>query len=242
MSSTNKTTNYELSQFIGTDKPAWLSDYNQDMSKIDAGIDTAQDTATAADGKATTNGTNIGDLTYLSTSAKNNLVAAINEVDGNTDTAQNTANNAYALANTANIIAEQVKAQFDFSYSTVNCTLSAGTLDSSNKTLNIAKNSDGSIAKIYGRLRINGSVGANITMTSGDTGLRPTEDITFNGCCLKITSLGAGDLVVYQDFVLHTNGTITSTFTPYSGSTKQDMLFLANVLFITNFGDLPTPE
>ena len=35
MSSTNKTTNYELSQFLGTDKPAWLSDYNTDMSKID---------------------------------------------------------------------------------------------------------------------------------------------------------------------------------------------------------------
>ena len=35
MSSTNKTTNYDLSQFVGSDKPAWLSDYNQDMSKID---------------------------------------------------------------------------------------------------------------------------------------------------------------------------------------------------------------
>lgn len=36
MASTNKTTNYELSQFTSTDKPAWLGDYNQDMNKIDA--------------------------------------------------------------------------------------------------------------------------------------------------------------------------------------------------------------
>lgn len=38
MSSTNKTANYELSQFVGTDIPSILSDYNGDMRKIDAGI------------------------------------------------------------------------------------------------------------------------------------------------------------------------------------------------------------
>lgn len=36
MSSTNKTANYQLSQYIGTDKPTYLGDYNSDMSKIDA--------------------------------------------------------------------------------------------------------------------------------------------------------------------------------------------------------------
>ena len=35
MSSTNKTTKLGLSQFLGTDKPAWLGDYNSDMQKID---------------------------------------------------------------------------------------------------------------------------------------------------------------------------------------------------------------
>ena len=35
MASTNKTQNLELSQFLGTDKPAWLADYNSDMEKID---------------------------------------------------------------------------------------------------------------------------------------------------------------------------------------------------------------
>lgn len=35
MASTNHTTNYQLSQFAQTDKPAWLGDYNQDMTKID---------------------------------------------------------------------------------------------------------------------------------------------------------------------------------------------------------------
>lgn len=35
MSSTNHTTNYNLPQFVGTDKPAWLGDINPAMSAID---------------------------------------------------------------------------------------------------------------------------------------------------------------------------------------------------------------
>lgn len=38
MSSTNKTTNYKLSQFVGGDVPSWLGDYNGDMAKIDKAI------------------------------------------------------------------------------------------------------------------------------------------------------------------------------------------------------------
>lgn len=38
MSSTNKTTNYNLSQFVGTDVPSYLGDYNGDMNKIDKAI------------------------------------------------------------------------------------------------------------------------------------------------------------------------------------------------------------
>lgn len=40
MGSTNKTTNLELSQFLGTDKPAWLIDYNADMLAIDSAVGT----------------------------------------------------------------------------------------------------------------------------------------------------------------------------------------------------------
>ena len=52
MSSTNKTTNYKLSQYIGTDKPTYLGDYNGDMLKIDtrlkANADSASNAASAA--------------------------------------------------------------------------------------------------------------------------------------------------------------------------------------------------
>lgn len=52
MSSTNKTPNYKLSQYIGTDKPTYLGDYNGDMSKIDNQLkenaDSASNAASAA--------------------------------------------------------------------------------------------------------------------------------------------------------------------------------------------------
>lgn len=43
MPSTNKTPNYQLTQFTGTDKPSWLQDYNSDMAKIDEELKTLAD-------------------------------------------------------------------------------------------------------------------------------------------------------------------------------------------------------
>ena len=57
MSSTNKTTNYELSQFIGSDKPAWLVDYNGDMSRIDNQMKANADAAASAASQASSAGT-----------------------------------------------------------------------------------------------------------------------------------------------------------------------------------------
>ena len=50
MSSTNKTEHYNLPQFIGSDIPTWLGDFNSAMTAIDNGINAA---ATSASGAAT---------------------------------------------------------------------------------------------------------------------------------------------------------------------------------------------
>ena len=69
MSSSSYTTHYSLSQFESLDKPSWLQDYNDDMSKIDSAIyeasqggssvtlydNTGQNTDGAMTQKATTN-------------------------------------------------------------------------------------------------------------------------------------------------------------------------------------------
>ena len=70
MSHTNSTAHYELPQFLGTDKPAWLTDINGAMSAIDTGIYSAQTKANEADAKATQNTSDIttqgGQITTLS--------------------------------------------------------------------------------------------------------------------------------------------------------------------------------
>lgn len=49
MGSTNKTTNIDLSQFLGSDSPKWLTDYNADMQKIDTFAGAIQAQADATD-------------------------------------------------------------------------------------------------------------------------------------------------------------------------------------------------
>lgn len=51
MTASKHTGNYNLSQFVGTDRPTWLGDYNGDMTKIDAQLKrNADDIASAAAG------------------------------------------------------------------------------------------------------------------------------------------------------------------------------------------------
>nr|DAX14224.1 MAG TPA: hypothetical protein [Caudoviricetes sp.] len=63
MPSTNKTNPYELSQFIGSDIPSWLSDYNGDMLKINNAI---QEAKTSADDAMSSAGSASSDITALS--------------------------------------------------------------------------------------------------------------------------------------------------------------------------------
>ena len=73
MSSTNKTSGLQLSQFIATDKPSWLGDYNSDMSKIDVGYTAIKAEAEGASGSAT-------DAKNIANAAKASATNAINQV------------------------------------------------------------------------------------------------------------------------------------------------------------------
>ena len=76
MTATNHTENYNLSQFVGTDRPTWLGDYNDDMEKIDAQLKrNADDIASAAEG-GLTSVSHTADLTGNGTSGSPLGVAA----------------------------------------------------------------------------------------------------------------------------------------------------------------------
>lgn len=243
MSSTNKTTNYDLSQFIGTDKPAWLSDYNGDMGKIDTGIHTAQTTATGADGKATANASAIGTLSSLTTEAKTNLVAAVNEVNTNASTAINTASNAAGTANNALATANALANYFTLNVTEVasnNMVPTGGTIDSRSNA-KIALNSTASAGKIYGLIRHNASSAAttyDITLNI-DSGIHPSEEFVIAPAGLAfIASNVATGWTQGQSVSLRIkpNGNIVVRY--YAEVAGNYFVYLWPCLyFLTDFGD-----
>lgn len=84
MSSTNKTTNLELSQFLGSDSPKWLTDYNADMEKIDAGYQTVKAQADATDLIVGGHTSSISTLQETTTSQGTAITQLRTDVNGNT--------------------------------------------------------------------------------------------------------------------------------------------------------------
>ena len=245
MSSTNKTTNYDLSQFIGSDKPAWLTDYNQDMAKIDAGIDTAQDTATGADGKAEANTTKIGDLSYLSTSVKTTLVGAINEVDTNADTAQNTADALSSSISSLQTAVTNLTNYIDISNtSDVSSSIQVqnGTIQNSRLSVKVAKNAAGTLGKIYGYARIKPTSTGNIYLKyNADSGLRPAENITINSTVIGGPQQNSNNSSAFTGTGLiniKTDGTFEIKYYADVADRWYELTIIPCLLFMQNFGDI----
>ena len=252
--STNKTTHYNLSQYIGTDKPTYLIDYNADMLAIDTAIYNAMS-------KATNNESAIGTLSSLTTDVKTDLVSAINEVDSNTNTnagniSQNTidiASNTSAIgalvnldttakSNLVSAINEVLEitsnitkfnlTQFDtYSYTDfVKVNTSNGNL-----SITVGTNSDGSIAKIYGQGYINiDTVASDVTMAF-NSNLRPTSDITINGSVIALGDANGGQTGY---LVIRTTGVIEVHIYASVGNQNYNVVVPPCLYFIKDFGDV----
>ena len=245
MASTNKTTNYELSQYVGTDKPTYLGDYNGDMLKIDTAIHGVATSVGTETGRINVLENNVGTMSSLDTTDKTSLVNAINEVNTNSN---NNATNIGTLSNLdtynkstlVNAINEVVN-KFNFSYKSLTPTLESGSGYSfiGTPNLNSAYNSDGSIGKIYGTLTLDGSnVDANKKLYLSDTGLRPESDITINGLLIK---MNRNDYQTYsQSYTLKTDGTVETVINSIQPGAR--FMFIAGLIFAKDFGDTPIPN
>ena len=89
MGSTNKTTGYNLPQWIGSDKPTFLGDLNDAFLKIDEGMTENKGSSTSAIAQA-------GEAVQNSTLA----LSKANSVENTTNQANTNANNAITIANT----------------------------------------------------------------------------------------------------------------------------------------------
>lgn len=110
---TNSTPNYNLPQFVSTDKPTWLGDVNGAMSAIDTAVAGVNSTATGADSKAdnavttaNTAATTAGNAATLAETANTNANSALT-------TAGNAATAAQSAQSTAGAVDTKVGALTD---------------------------------------------------------------------------------------------------------------------------------
>ena len=83
MGHTNSTPNYALPQFLGSDKPAWLTDVNQAYSAIDTAIKNAADAASGAASTASSAGTAASNASTAAANAQATATAAGNQASTN---------------------------------------------------------------------------------------------------------------------------------------------------------------
>lgn len=244
MASTNKTTHYELSQYVGTDKPTYLTDYNGDMSAIDTGIynaqtkadsaftlagtaegkaDNAQLTANTAVTNAGTANTNIGTMANLETTNKTSLVGAVNEVNSKINDTNSKLNftsfTTYDVSDLTNT--------------------NGGTLSYSGLTL--ASNSDGSVIKLYGQLVTTAPTQTGVIKITGSA-LRPTSEFVVKNSGFNIGYGSNGSTILEEsEITFKTNGDIEIKVMGGSNWNRCDVMLTACIIFVKDFGDTPTP-
>lgn len=288
MASTNKTTHYNLSQYIGTDKPTYLVDYNTDMSNIDAGIYSAKsesevntasigtlaslDTTAKTDLVSAVNEVNtktnsIGNLSNLTTEANTNLVSAINEVDSHADTNNQNIGTMVNLETTVKTslvgAINEVNTKTGTNATKLNDfeqlfnlntfkTYNNNDSDFSNKVdivdvnvascnINIATNNDGSLFKIYGRLRFQ-SLQTTGYIRLKNTGINPTNSFNIYAGILTANKTDSNYNVTsdvnVETLYINSDGSIDLKIVAPIGIYRQFTL-VPCLYFAKDFGDIP---
>ena len=221
-SSTNKTANYELSQYVDTDKPSYLGDYNSDMLKIDTAIHENATNISASDAKAET----------AKTTADTALSNA-NDADSKATTAQSTATSALekSTANEANINKFNLTDGQDINYDSMtaeNCTITSG-------IIHIAKDNSESVMKIYGQIR--GVCTANQSKITIPCNLTVENQYTIfpGGVQVFVSSDNAQTFVNGQDIIIK-NNSIELTLFGLNGY-NYSVFLMPCIYFNKDFGD-----
>ena len=136
MGYTNKTSHYELPQYVANDKPSWLGDFNAAMLKIDTVMADNDATADAANSAATGAQTQVAALSAQLSAIQGQVNTAVDTAtaaDGKATTAQTVANQANTTAGEAKTLANTAKTTADIATETANAAIpkSGGTMTGS---------------------------------------------------------------------------------------------------------------
>lgn len=225
MGATNRTQNYNLPQFVGSDKPTWLGDFNGAMSSIDTQMKANNDLGNTAN-------------TTANTALENSATA-----QSTANSAQSTANSAQSTANSG--LEKSLQNELDIAklnlvnfdnYGISDMTIDYGTITSG--SLNIASNSDGSVCKIYGQINVAGDGTHQIRhITIPNTKLRPTENINIFPCgFMQVANYNPEGVSV----TISPTGNLDILLYGIASGNAVALLF-PSLYFMKNFGDI-TPQ
>ena len=222
MSSTNKTNYYDLSQYIGTDKPTYLGDYNSDMSKIDGAIHQVQETATTANQTAGSADAKV----EVANQSIDALKGRVGVLEGNVsnlqekdDTQDNAINTAKQTAEGANITANNALQ----SANTASVKIDSAKFNGWKSLTNAHSNIGVDVAKIMFNQQLNLlafdlGVYTATGITESDIAFRlpvdipkPAKSITINACCIDLINdtgvsfekIGLRRIIIDTDGYLH---------------------------------------
>lgn len=253
MSATNHTTNYELPIFVGTDKPAWLVDWNGAMTAIDTAIHTAE-------GKADQAGTDIGGI-ESSISTINSTLTSINSAvsqlridtnanTGSINTITSLIGNGLPTTTDKTIIGAINEIVDDFNLSShVTATVEINTTYvgalASGSQVDILTNSRKTIGKVYGGLNLNtisgiSGAGTYRLATLKNTGLPAIDDdyvIKIGYSYGRVSQTGSTSLMTQLHFL--TSGNVDVEIIT-NGSVETDYLAVSLapcLYFLKDLGD-----
>lgn len=181
MGYTNKTSHYELPQYVANDKPSWLGDFNAAMLKIDTVMADNDATAEAANSAATGAQTQVAALSAQFSTIQGQVNTAVDTAttaDGKATTAQSVATQASTTAGEAKTLAETAKQSADLALP-----IGGGTM-TGDLILNGAPTVDNQAAtKAYVDSKASGGV-ENVTITPNSTNVQ-TNGTQFKANCRK---------------------------------------------------------
>lgn len=217
MSATNSTPNYNLPQYIGTDVPSYLGDFNSAMLKIDNAIKGVDNKATAAESSVATANSNATQALENSETAQTTAETAqatATQAQSTANSANSTAGTANSTANTALETAQSALQTANNAQTTANQTntdienwVQPKNVGSGNANVIVSRNKKLELLGIACRVT-NGqgsTSGSTTTIGTLPEGMRPQNTRTIYGGAIIIYS----DNVISRDITINTDGTIT---------------------------------
>lgn len=252
---TNTTENYDLPQYIGSDKPTYLGDFNTSMSIIDGALKQNADnivSATSSASSALEVANTASTTAQIAKTSADTATGKAEQAQQTATTASSTASSALATAtqNTqaigetnANLEAfENYLTLTDFRDLTNPVVVQGGGSVTSNN-MKVALNSNGTVGKIYGRVDITGATSFP-RVEFRNTGIQVSEEIVINATGTAIPLGGSTEGIDIVNIAIipptgsQTSATIQIRLAGYRSGGVSRAIITPCLYFFKDFGDI----